>query len=257
MSNYESRQEHILISPEFLKADPAYQRPLQFGRVKAIAGDFNEWLFNEPKVSKRNDGYYYVIDGDHTIAAHQLKFGQNAPIKCKVYYGLTKEEEMQIFIHQHDHSMKPTNIDKIRALKNFNDPLITEWIESTRIVGFKIDFDKNPADNKISSPDTAFQIYKKLGKNGYINMLSIIKDIWNGDEKSFHRGILKGFAYIYGNYSDKIPKKALVESISGNPVRKIEERAKLLSGSMEKRYAMAIAELYNKRRKPENRINIM
>lgn len=257
MSNNKNQQDHIYISPMYLKADPAYQRVIDAKRVNAIARDFNEKLFNEPKVSKREDGYYYVIDGDHSVMAHQIKFGKDAPIKCKVFYGLTREEEMEIFVHQHDHSKKPTNIDKIRALKNFNDPQVQEWIKSTEIVGLKVDFDKNPGDNKISAPDTAFQIYKKLGKTGYINVLTIIMKIWDGDEASLHRGILKGFAYIYKNNEDKVKVNEMVASLSGYPVKKIEERAKVLSGSLEKRFAIAISEQYNKRRRQENKIVIM
>ena len=117
-----------------------------------------------------------------------------------------------------------------------------------------MDLDKNPGVNKISAPDAAFKIYKSIGRTNYINMLSIIKEIWDGDEKSLQRWMLNGFGYIFKHCSDKINKKEMINTLSGYPVKKLEERTKELTGSLEKRAATAIAEQYNKRRRSSNKI---
>ena len=59
--------------------------------------EFNGVIVNPPKVSYR-DGRYIVIDGQHTIVGLKtLNGGNDLPILCRVYVGLTKEEEALVF----------------------------------------------------------------------------------------------------------------------------------------------------------------
>ena len=70
-----------------------YQRGLNPERVKRISKDFDERIANEPKVSLR-DGRYYVFDGQHIVAARvEQNAGEALPVRCKVYLGLSDEEE--------------------------------------------------------------------------------------------------------------------------------------------------------------------
>ena len=62
--------------------------------------EFNGIIVNPPKVSYR-DGRYIVIDGQHTIVGLKtLNGGNDLSILCRVYTGLTKEEEALVFAEQ-------------------------------------------------------------------------------------------------------------------------------------------------------------
>ena len=77
-----------------------YQRPLQSDEVKEIIAQFSPYLLNEPKVSFRN-GKYYVFDGQHTIISLlEMNEGKHIAIRCKVYYGMTEQEEAKLFSMQ-------------------------------------------------------------------------------------------------------------------------------------------------------------
>ena len=252
MSEIGNNFDYMFIEPKFLRADPTYQRTIDHARVDRIVKNFNPNLFNEPKVSKRADGFYYVFDGDHSVAAHMMKFGKEAPIKCKVFYGLTPEQEMQLFVQQNGISKIPTRIEKLRALNNYNDPEVTEMVESAKIAGITIDFSSEPAANKIAAVDTAFSIFKAIGRSNFINMLCIIKSIWFGDAESYKSVILKGFAYLYKHCSEQmtnISNKDLTNALRGWPISKIMERANTLHGSADRRYAIAIVERYNRNKR--------
>ena len=248
--------DYLFVEPKFLRADPTYQRKIDHVRVEKIVKNWNQNLFNEPKVSKRDDGFYYVFDGDHSVAAHMLKFGKDTPIKCKVFYGLTPEQEMQLFVQQNGISKLPTRIEKIRAMANYNDPEITEMIEAARIAGVTIDFCMEPRANRIIAIDAAFSIFKSIGRSNFINMLCIIKNIWFGDAESYKGVILKGFAYLFKHCAEQmssISNKEMVNALRGVPISKIIERANMMQGSADRRYAIAIVEKYN-RNKRKNRI---
>lgn len=70
---------------------------------------------NEPRVSCRN-GVYYVFDGQHTIAARKVLNGNvDIPILCKVYNGLTEQDEAFLFATQNGEESKPTPGERMRA----------------------------------------------------------------------------------------------------------------------------------------------
>lgn len=118
-----------------------YQRPLQSDEVKEIIAQFSPYLLNEPKVSFRN-GKYYVFDGQHTIISLlEMNEGKHIAIRCKVYYGMTEQEEAKLFSMQTGAGRKLSPADKIRAelhaqdmeTMNFRDvstlqePNMSEW----------------------------------------------------------------------------------------------------------------------------------
>lgn len=74
-----------------------YQRVLHVEKVAHIAENFSEYVANEPKVSFR-DGRFYIFDGQNTVEARRTcNGGMELPIRCKVFYGLTKEDEATLF----------------------------------------------------------------------------------------------------------------------------------------------------------------
>jgi hypothetical protein len=249
--------DYKMIHPKYLRTDPSYQRDLSLPRVNQIVKNFDVNLFNEPKVSKRDDGFYYVFNGDHSIAAHKIKFGKDTPIRCKVYYGLTKEEEMRLFVQQNGISKTPTRKEKIRALANYEDPEVMGMINAAKLCGVEIEFKASQGVNKILAVDTAFSEYKSIGREMFINMLTVIKETWGGDPDSYQMGMLKGFGYIYKHCAEQlrgISNRDMIKALGKTPVRKIIQRAATFGEGMGKSYARAIIEQYNKGRR--NRIII-
>lgn len=77
-----------------------YQRLLRTEKVASIAENFSEYIANDPKVSFR-DGRYYVFDGQNTVEARRAcNGGKDLPIRCKVFLGLSKEDEATLFALQ-------------------------------------------------------------------------------------------------------------------------------------------------------------
>ena len=103
---YENVRTQIqMVNSRNMVVDYDYQRPLDPIRVKKIAGHFNPCLVNEVKVSYR-DGKYYIFDGQHTTAALRLRNAGDLDISCKVFYGLTREDEAKLFSQQNGEPRK-------------------------------------------------------------------------------------------------------------------------------------------------------
>ena len=92
-----------------------YQRVLHVEKVAHIAENFSEYVANEPKVSFR-DGRFYIFDGQNTVEARRTcNGGMELPIRCKVFYGLTKEDEATLFAIQTGNATCLTAGERLRA----------------------------------------------------------------------------------------------------------------------------------------------
>ena len=107
--------EEKVINSAYLEIPAEYQRKLNIPNVEKMSAEFTELIANPPKVSYR-DGHYYVFDGQHTIVTRRaMNGGADLPIICKVYTGLTEEEEAILFSKQTGVSTPLTAGAELRA----------------------------------------------------------------------------------------------------------------------------------------------
>jgi hypothetical protein len=79
-----------------LFADPTYQRDLDTRRAVEMAGTFDRRLLGVLDVSRRDDGRYAILDGQHRHAT-VVAVTPLAHVVCNVYEGLTVEDEARLF----------------------------------------------------------------------------------------------------------------------------------------------------------------
>jgi hypothetical protein len=246
MNNYNTNFDYKQVNSKLILSDPDYQRQIDFNRVKKIAASFNENLVNPIKVSFRC-GKYYVFDGQHTLAAlKMLNNNSDLMVDCKVYYGLTKRQEAELFSQQNGISRNVETIAKLKALYVAGDVDVVNMVRLTAMSGLYINFTKGRAFNKIVAVSKAFQIYKNTNEQEYIHILSLIKDAWLGMPESLSTEVLGGtyiFDKVYkGRYSDRIFASQLYKT---NPLEIIRD-GKLSPLSGDSKYARQILISYNK-----------
>src|SRR5688572_15942761 len=80
---------------------PYAQRTFQPSWADKLAADFNLEGMGFPVVNLRG-GYYYVIDGQHRIAALKKLGFENDTVQCEVYEGLGPTEEAELFLERNN-----------------------------------------------------------------------------------------------------------------------------------------------------------
>ena len=134
-------QLSVIHSSKLIYPREIYQRGVERKRVELIARDFNEYIVSEPKVSFRN-GRYYVMDGQHTIeGCILLNGGEDRPILCKVYTGLTMEQETLLFAEQNGHAAPLSAGIKLRAKVVGGDAPSKAFVAATKRVGLSLNYD--------------------------------------------------------------------------------------------------------------------
>jgi len=250
----EHSYEYTMLYPEQIKKDPKYQRNIDQARIKQITKNWDDDLVNAPKVSLRENGVYYVFNGQHTLAAWKKRYG-NRPIQCKVYRGLTEKEEKDLFVKQEGFSKSVSKVDKIRAEYNSGTEDVVDMVNCCAIAGCVIDFETAASNrkNRINAISTAYTVYKSVGHDGFINILDILRRSFYGESTAFNDGFLKGMGYLFKHYAEYFSVRNMVTSLSKQPVDYYRQKANQFNGSSQYRYARAFVEQYNKGRRT-NRI---
>ncbi len=240
-------QERTLNTSDLEVPRNAYQRPLSPSRVQTIVRQFDEHLANEPKVSYR-DGHYYVFDGQHTVAARKLRNGgQDLPIKCKVYYDLTDADEALLFAQQFGVSAILTSGAKMRALLYGKDPTALAFLRANESIGIQLDYDMHRGRNRIGCIHTAFNEYKTVGEEIYIEAMSIILEAWNGDPHSLRSEIVQAVIQFVNLYHKEYDRTRLVNRLKIYDPLTIYREGQAMGVNLHgyKKYLFQVYRIYN------------
>lgn len=223
-----------------------YQRELNLNRIAKIAASFNEMVANEPKVSFR-DGNYYVFDGQHTIAARLLlNDGEHLPIMCKVYQGLTEEEEAKLFAMQTGTATKPTPGEKMRAWLYAKDEDAHDFKNATESTGLFLELGDANCDFYLRCINTAHRMYRILGEDMYKEALNVIVDAWEGSKESLKLEIIIAVSRFIYLYHDEYDRERLVRRLRAIDPIEIRNNIKTdLELTGVKKYINQIYKIYN------------
>lgn len=233
------------INSAYICSDPAYQREIDEKRVKLIASHFNPNLVNPIKVSAR-DGKYFVFDGQHTLRALKLRNGNHdLPVECKVYTGLTQQDEARLFSEQGG-IVRPVKTNaKMKALYTAGDVEIVELHRAINSQGIRFDFTNAKAPNKIVACTTIYTIFKKTTCSEFAEILNIIKESWNGEAESFNKEILMGTFIFYKAYKPYLNRKKIVRQFAKVSPQVIIREGKVFMSGGDKRFARQLLNAYN------------
>lgn len=240
--------EFKFLRPSQIRADPLYQRDLETKRVDKIVKEFNGNRFNEPKVSYR-DGVFWVFDGQHSVAAwRQLNNGEDKPVYCKVFKGMTWLDECDAFIEQNGIAKDPTTTDRLRAQYNARNPAVVDMKKRAELCGFVVDFAKHEKPTRICCLSALFRSYETLGPDAYSDMLLAIKESWFGDGDAVKKSIIDGMTAFYKSYWGNFKRDDLVSSLKRVSPAMIIRNGQAMKGRSNT-YGREILKAYNVRRK--------
>ena len=204
----------VIHSSKLVYPRELYQRGVELKRVELIAAHFNEYVANEPKVSFRNS-QFIVTDGQHTIEGRILRNGgKDLPILCKVYTGMTVEQEALLFAEQNGFSAPLTAGIKLRAKVVGGDAISKAFLAATNRVGLSLNYDSQQlTDYRVGCVGTAFRLYKQMGEPLYCETMRLIVAAWEGKPDSFRASVLKGMMHFVELYHGEFSEERLLRAL--------------------------------------------
>jgi hypothetical protein len=183
-----------------LQVDGYVQRTYNANHAENLAKDWDPEQIGIFKVSRRESGAVYVLDGQHRRGA-MLKLGMDDDkIFALVYLGLTKAEEAQIFLRDNVNNRKPTVVDIFRLQVAAEVPEAVEINDVLREHGLHVALAGDA--HSISAVGALRWLYDMGGVKAIDRTLSMIADAWGPEVRSAREGnLLKGMGYVLLNVS--------------------------------------------------------
>jgi hypothetical protein len=159
-SNTLSRKNRELryVPLEKMRVSPLAQRELKSKRVDYLVSVFDLDKIGNPEVSER-DGWFYIMDGQHRIAAIKTWLGDGwkpQQIQCWVATGLTEEQEADVFLSLAD-KLNVDPFQKFKVALRANRPL--ETAIAAQVDAAKLHISKQDVPGAVSCIGTLRKVY--------------------------------------------------------------------------------------------------
>lgn len=238
-----------------IKFDDTYQRPVNQNKVNKAVKNFNGDIWNEPKVSHRPGEGYFCFDGRRSTAIWQaLHDNPDVLIDCKIFCGMSWDDEVEAFIQQFGENEDVTQAHKLRARYNRKSDKDIDVIDMVDIVGglgWTVDFDKEDKSqgDKISAVVSLYRAYTTLGRRAFIDMMETIRESWGSNKDAVTNQILTGMKDFYKAYYGSFKHIDLVSSMKQTLPSEIIRHGKARKDLQTHTYGTEIWKQYNKGRR--------
>ena len=194
-----------------------YQRPIDPNWAIQLAIPFSWDDFGRVEVSFR-DGIYWVVDGQHRLAALDLTDRVPADRKLEVpaliYEGMTLEDEADRYL-QMNTRRKNTFSLHAWAARLVSDPKAREINEIVEAAGYRISQGMAPGKGFVSAVGRTELIYDDFGPEGLKRTLAVLSKTY-GSETPVSAALLGGVALVLNIY-DGVDEERLVEVLGRVP----------------------------------------
>jgi hypothetical protein len=182
--------------------DGSYQRPLQPTHVLNMIKNFDHRLMDPLVVNLRDDGKFYVIDGQH-----RLEVARRSGIKrllCVIYENESTEREAYLFWYYNGRlgTKAINNKAGMRSRIIAGDVLALTLTRILKESGFEWDLvGGSESKNKIGAIAAVEKIYKTRGEKTLKRALVVLKNVPAGSVGGKNSGLLlQGIALVIDTY---------------------------------------------------------
>ena len=246
------------INTKDLVPHPLAQRDFVPSHAAKIAREF-KWDKYDPIMVSFRDGKYWVIDGQHRLAAIRQNAGRDVTIICRVYYGLTEVDEAEMFLRKGVTTKRLSVLDTFKVLYKIGDEAIVGMVKNADRAGWIVDFkNNNRRSGAINAVEALKRCYDAVPTDVFVEALAILKEAWNGDRDSVCGPMLRGMTLFVKVFDGKYNRKGLIDNLKKVPVAEVIRAAKTFQTTIYggytglnagRPYAKAIWTLYNKSRR--------
>lgn len=228
-----------------------YQRPVDERKVKKLLAEWDLSLLDALTVSFR-EGNFFLVDGQHRVIALRRIFGDEIKVSCKLYYGLTYQQEAEL-CYKLDQSRAHLSMAQAVnvLLEAESDPEIMEIQRLVEVNGFIWALDKKiPGTYEIIAVRAVVNAYRLLGGASFDRMLRLMSAAWHGTPCTLKANFISGMALFLKTYETELVDRIAIKRLSAIAPEEVILRGKtdFSTNRAALRYARVLLNEYNRQR---------
>lgn len=244
-----------------LQIDRRVQRQaINKGHANKIAREFDPAGFRYLTVSRRDNGTYAVVDGQHRMAALMiLGHGEGTPVPCDVRHGLTLQQEAALF-RLLNTMRKPMPLDAFLVRVVEGDPAANDINRIVGNAGWQVG---TTSTGHITAVDALERVYtgrsmrqspKGPKPEALLATLQIISSAWGTDSRGPTSINLIGIGAVCRRDGNAIEIRALGDKLArfpGGPAGVAGKAKSIAVGSrnISNAVSFVVVQLYNQKRR--------
>lgn len=236
-----------------LIVDPNIQRDLEVGRVEKMTKDFDPDALGVLTVSKRADGTFHIIDGQHRAEAAKIAKGETFPLPCQVWTGLSVESEARMFrLLNNTAKVDALPLFRVRLVEGEDTAVaINEIIEEN---GWKLASTTGNPRNGLVAVAVLERLYRR-NPEALSKALATVIRAWGSDRPANDGRLIEGIGWLYHRYgaavdvAELVPKLSMYAGGPGNFIGRARTLRDALGVSLPSAVAEIAVEVYNKGRR--------
>jgi hypothetical protein len=188
----------------------AAQRRFRQSRVDFLVSKFDLDILGTPMANFR-DGWFYIIDGQHRIAALKEFLGkgwEDQQIECHVYDGLNEKEEADMFI-RYNNQLPVSTFDRFRVAVTAGYADETNIKKIVEANGLVISQEKLPG--AIGAVGTLTRVYSRSDDETLGRALRIIKGAFG--DPGFESMVIDGIGHLCQRYNGKLKEDVAIDRL--------------------------------------------
>jgi hypothetical protein len=185
------------------------QRDLNAARVTELAEHLDLERIGSPVVSYRG-GYYWIIDGQHRIAAMKKTGHGGWQVQCWTYHGLTESAEAEMFLALND-TLTVGAYARFKVAVEAGRPAQTDIQRIVHALGLRIGPDR--AGGAIAAVHTLERVYgRKGGAQVLARALRIIRDAFG--DAGLDAAVIDGISLVCARYDGQLNDPAFTAALA-------------------------------------------
>ncbi|UUU38443.1 DUF6551 family protein [Streptomyces sp. NBC_00162] len=186
---------HQKIPVGLLEVDPSLdaQRMFQRSWANKLGKKWNPRLLLPAIVSKRADGRYYLLDGQHSTQVALEKHGPEFERHCLVYEELADAEEAALFLAANRDRKAVKPVDNYRVALTAGEPLVTRVDAEVVSCGLTVTGSSSP--NQVGAVQAVLLIGEK--RVGLLpKVLTTLAEAWGRDATSWDNMMIRAVGMV-------------------------------------------------------------
>lgn len=183
------------------------QRELKPSRVDYLVAHFDHEQVGAPVVNERG-GKFYVIDGQHRIAALREVFGDDHQVQCWTYAGLTEAEEAEKFLQIND-VLSVGAMDKYQIGVEAGREAETDIDRIVRACGLVVT--KQAVEGGIGAVGTLRRVYSRGGAHVLQRTLRMVDGAYGS--AGLEAAVIDGIGLLCGRYNGELQDEYAVAKL--------------------------------------------